>query len=151
MPLFNKLVVKKLIEIYKSGLDPSIINHNCHHQVEQSSLLLTQFFGIFPHFEKLLVARDVTNVLMSSPNISMHSSNCSTKLSCIVLSFISILTPKRVCLLSLTTDSSSKCFFTSFMISDITFGYLCNKFLSSTYQSMVHCVPSINLLATHLP
>ena len=96
------------------------------------------------------VAGDVTNVLTSSPKLSMHSSIFSTISTFIVLFFIYIFIPKKVCYFPLTKDSSPNFFFTSFIISDITSGFLYNNLLSSTYQAMVHCVPSTTLFATHL-
>ena len=66
-----------------------------------------------------MVAGDVNN----APNIPIHSSNCLTISTCIVFSFIYILTPKKVWLFPLTTYISPKCFFTSFIISYITYKF----------------------------
>ena len=111
--LFDTSVAKKPTAVSKSGLDPFTINNNfstteCNHSTFFSLSCLEYYLTL----DNLFVAGYVTKVLTYSPNISMHSSNCSTILTCIVLLFISILTPKKVCLLPITTDISSKCLFT---------------------------------------
>ena len=122
MSLFDNLVFKKLTFISKSGLEIFIINNN----------FTTTKWKKYPFFSlscsassitsnNVLVAGDVTNVLTSSPKISMHSSNYSTILTCILLYFIYILTPKKVWYPPLTTNISPKCFFNSFMISPLNF------------------------------
>ena len=149
--LFDTLVVKKTMAVSKSGLYLFMINKNfATTEWNYSPLFSLSFLVSSLTSKNFFVAEDVTTVQKSSPNIYMHSSNCSNISTCIVLSFISMFILNNICLFYITTDSSPKCFFTLFMISDITSGFLCNNFLSSTYQAMVHCVPSITLFATHL-
>ena len=57
---------------------------------------------------------------------------------------------RKVCLFPLTDDKYPKSFFISLMMFDITYRFLHDNLLSSTYQVMVNCVPSIVLFATHL-
>ena len=106
--LFDTIVVKKLTAVSKSGLELFIINKNFSttkwknytffsHSCLESSLTPNNF----------LVAGDLIDVVTSSPKNSMHSSNCSTLSICMVLYFISIFIPKKVCLLPLTTYSST--------------------------------------------
>ena len=60
-----------------------------------------------------------------------------------------MFTPKKVNP-TLTTYRPQKCFFTLLIRFDITAGILCDNSLSSTYQSIVHCVPSILFFAKKL-
>ena len=137
--------------VYKSYLDLFIINNNFSTSEWKNYSFLSLSCSASSLTSKIfLVAVDVTDVLTSSPNIPIYSSNYSTISTCIVFSFISIFITKKVCLFSIKTYISPKTFFTSSMISDITSEFLCGNFLSSTYKSMVHHVPSITLFATRL-
>ena len=149
--IFDTLVVKKLKAVSKSGMYLLIINNNFSTTKWNNSLFLSlSCSASYLTSNNFLVAIYVTNVLTPSPKLSMHSSNCLTILTCIVLSFFYIFIPKRVCLFPLSPYSSPKLFFTSFMISDITSGFLWDNLLSSVCQRMLHCVPSITLFATHI-
>ena len=149
--LFGTLVVNKPTAVSKSGMDLFMINKNfTTTEWNNYSFLSLIFLASSLTLNNLFVAGDVTNIMTSSPNIYMHSSNCSAISNCIVLSFISVFVPKKVWFLPLTIDSSPKLFFTSFIISDITSGFLCYNLLSSTYQEILHCLPSITLFSTHL-
>ena len=149
--LFDTLNVKKLTSVSKSGLDLFIINNKfATTKWKNSPFVSISCLESFLTSNYFLVARYVTNVLTFSPNIPMNSSNGSTISTYIVLSFIYILITNKLCLFNLTTYISPKCFFTSFMMSDTTSGFLWNNLLSSTYQAMVHCVPSTTLFVTHI-
>ena len=66
----------------------------------------------------------------------MQSSNFSTILTCAILSFFSIFVPKKLCMFPPTTYRSPKCFFNSFIKSDITSGFLCDNLLFSTPRNV---------------
>ena len=89
------------------------------------------------------VAGEKTGLLKFSPDIVINYLSCLTMSMCIILFFISMFVPKMVCLFPLTIDKSPKHFFIPQVISEIIAGFLCDNLLSSTYQAMVNCVPSI--------
>ena len=123
----------------KSGrlrLDQVLFSLNC----SASSLTSNNF----------LVAGYDTDILTYSPNIAMHSSNCSTISTFIMFYFISVFIPKKIFLFPLTTDRSPKQIFALLMIYDTIDRFLCDRLLSSVYQSILRCVPSIILSTKHL-
>ena len=143
--------VNKLTNVSRSVLDLFKINNNFATTECKNALFLSLSFLAFSvTLNNFLVVRYMIDVLTYSPNISMQSTNYSIISTFIVLYFIFIFIPKKVWLFPLTTDIYPNCFFISFMISNITSGFLWYNLLSSTYQEMLHCVPSINLSATHL-
>ena len=149
--LFNTLVIKKLTDVSKSGLAFFIINKKfATIEWDGFTFFLLHFLASFFTSNNLLVAGDETDVMTSSPNSDMYTSNCLNILTCIMLSFISILIPKKVCLLPLTPDRSRKCFFSLLMIYDLNARFLGDSFLSFTYQAIVRSIHSIILFTAHL-
>ena len=92
-----------------------------------------------------------TGALTSSPNITIHSLSYSYISMFVRFLFISMFIPRNVCLFPLTTDKSSRCFFIYSMMFEITAVFVCDKFSSSTYQVVMHFVPSIFWFATNFP
>ena len=155
MSLFNTIVIKKITTISKSGLDLFIINNN----FDTTKCHISPFFSLsclasFLTSNNLLVSEHVTNALTSSANISMHYYRCLTIYTCMVLYFISIFIFKKLCMLPLTTDISPTCFFTYFMISNISPLYFytitcCNPHTKQWYIvrpiSIFFNIPTINI------
>ena len=148
---FDTLFIKKLTSVSKYGLEIFITNNNFNTTKWNSS----PFFSLY----LLGYSLNSNNFWLLGTRLSywsilqmffMHYFNCSTISTCIILYFISMFIPKKLCLLSLTKGRSPKCFFTFWMMSDINYGFLCDSLLSSTYQAIVHCVPSIILFATYM-
>ena len=91
-----------------------------------------------------------TDVLTSYSNIVIHSLSWLTMSMCIALFFISVFIHRKVFLFPLTTDKYPICFFIYSMMHDITVGFLCDKLLSSTYQTMFYCLTSTIFSSTNL-
>ena len=107
--LFDTLVINKTTDVSKSGLDFFMINNNFAITKRNNY----PFFSLSCLAYSLtlnicFVVGDLTNVLTSPPNVYIPSSNCINISTGIMLSSISILIPKKVCLFHLTIDSSSK-------------------------------------------
>ena len=84
------------------------------------------------------------------PNRSMASFNCSIISIYILLSFlILIFIPKKVYHFPLVIDNFPKCFVNSWIIESTTAGSTWLILLSSIYQTIVHCLTLMILLATH--
>ena len=90
--IFDTLLVKKPTAVSKSGLDLFLINNNfVTTKWNNYTFFSLSCLEYYLTSKNLFVAGYVTDVLTSSPNIYMHSSNCLTIYNCIMFYFIYIL------------------------------------------------------------
>ena len=94
--LFNTLDVKKPTAVSKSGLELFMIYNNfTTTKWNNSPFFSLSCLASYFTSNNFVVAADLTNVLTSSPNISINSSKFLTILTFIVLSFIYIFNPRK--------------------------------------------------------
>ena len=127
--LFDNLVIKKPTAVSKYGLYIFIINNN----VSTTDCNIYTLFSLSCYEYPLasngvFVDGDNTGVLTPSPNISIHYLRCPNMSMCIILFFISMFIPRKVCLFTLATYKYPKCSFISSVMFEITAVLFCEFF-----------------------
>ena len=150
--LSDTLLVRKLSAVSQSSLARFIMNNSFSATEWKTSLLLSSSCTAFGSTKfSLLVAGDVTEHSNYSPNIPQASSIWSfMEISIIFSLVIFIFMPRKLCVFPLVITSFPKCFSVVFKTLSTTLASTCESLLSSTYHTIVHCLSSIILLATHL-